>query len=131
MQPSQANVRATAAVMIGDFVRAFRRSDVNLNDDQIRLVVEIERFDMLILQADIVIIVKVAGERGKPQWRKQRIFDRTPEWAFSFGERRQNHFEFHRGPPCVILLGDRGVRRITPSSVLYKLLCNTKLLSIK
>ena len=57
MQASQANVRATAAVMIGDFVRAFCGSDVYLNDDQVRLVVQIEGFDVFVLQADVVIIV--------------------------------------------------------------------------
>src|SRR5262245_25890506 len=94
MQTAQANVRATAAVMVGDFVRAFRGSDVNLNDDQIGLVVQVERFNMLVMQTNVVVIDEIPRQGGKPQRRKQRIFDRTPERAFGFGQRRQDHFDF-------------------------------------
>src|SRR5499426_4896971 len=95
MQASQANVRAAAAVMVGDFVRSLRGSDVNLNYNQIGLVVQIESFNVLVLQTDVVVIVEISGESGKPQRRKQGIFDRTPERAFGFGQRRQDHFDFH------------------------------------
>src|SRR6266540_3693117 len=95
MQASQANVRAAAAVMVGDFVRSLRGSDVNLNYNQIGLVVQVEGFNVFVLQT-VVVIVEISGESGKPQRRKQGIFDRTPERAFGFGQRRQNHFDFHR-----------------------------------
>src|SRR5262245_44611316 len=104
MQASQANVRATAAVMVGDLVRALRGSDVNLNYDQVGLVVQVEGFNVLVLQTDVVVIVEISGESGKPQRRKQGIFDRTPERAFGFGQRRQDHFDFHRDASCVSLL---------------------------
>src|SRR5262249_11521856 len=61
VQPAQANVRAPAAVMIGDLIRASRGSDVNLYDNQFRFVVQIKSFNMLVLQPDIVIIVQIPG----------------------------------------------------------------------
>ena len=36
--------------MVGDLVRSFCGSDVNLDDHQFRLVVQVERFDVFILQ---------------------------------------------------------------------------------
>lgn len=67
VQATEANVRAPAAVMIGDFVRPFCGSDVNLNDHQIRqirLIIQIECFHVLVLQPDIIVFIKVSGERG-------------------------------------------------------------------
>src|SRR5215475_1294727 len=105
MQASQANVRATAAVIVGDFIRSLRGSDVNLNYNQIGLVVQVEGFNVLVLQTDVVVIVEISCQSGKTQRRKQGIFDRTPERAFGLGQRRQNHFYFHREPSYQLLNG--------------------------
>src|SRR5215475_4887416 len=104
MQASKANVRAASAVMVGDFVRSLRGSDVNLNYNQIGLVVQVEGFNVLVLQTDVVVIVEISCQSGKTQRRKQGIFDRTPERAFGLGQRWQDHFDFHRDASCVILL---------------------------
>src|SRR4029078_7241771 len=71
MQSAQADVRPPAAVMIGYFVRTFCGCDVNLDDNQIRLIIQIESLHVFVLQSDVVIIFNISRESGEPQRRKQ------------------------------------------------------------
>src|ERR1700752_435376 len=52
MQSAEGNVRAFFAIVVRDSVGAPCRSDVNLNNNEIRLVVQFEFLDMFVLQVD-------------------------------------------------------------------------------
>ena len=53
VQAAERDVRALAAVVIGNPIRAIGVGDVDLDDDQVRVIVEIERLDVLVLQRDV------------------------------------------------------------------------------
>jgi len=64
--------------MIRKAIRAGGGRDVDLDDDEIRRVVEVERFDVLVLNLHVVVL-QVRGERREAERRKERVLDRTKE----------------------------------------------------
>ena len=65
MQAAERDVRACAAVVVGDAVGAVRRRDVDLNHHEVRRVVQIERLDVLVLNLDLIVVgLRYAGERA-------------------------------------------------------------------
>jgi hypothetical protein len=55
MRTAQGDMCAALPVMVGQRVGAVRRRDVDLNGHQVRLIVEAEVFDVLILDRDFVV----------------------------------------------------------------------------
>jgi hypothetical protein len=49
--------------------------DVDLDDDQVRLVVQIQLLDVLVLQRGLEIGIQMRSESRETQWRKQRVLD--------------------------------------------------------
>ncbi len=96
VQAAEHDISAAFAVMVGQTIRPPRRRDVDLDDDQVRAVLELQPLDMLVLNFHVIVVAHVPGERGETERRKQRILDRTPEGARGFGERRQDHLDLHR-----------------------------------
>jgi hypothetical protein len=70
MQPSQANVGAFFPVVVRDHIRPECIGDIYLYDHQVRLVIQIELFHVLVLQPDVIIgrtigwAARVASPRG-------------------------------------------------------------------
>ena len=56
MQAAKRDVGAFRPVVIGQAIRAVGRGDVDLNHDQIGLVVQVERFDVLVLNLDVIVV---------------------------------------------------------------------------
>jgi len=71
VQPAEADVGALAPIVIGVAVSAVGRGDVRLDDNKVRLVREVELFDVLVLKFDFVFLVEVARQRRQSEWREQ------------------------------------------------------------
>ena len=50
MQSAEHHVRATISVVVGEVIRTIGRRDVDLNHDEIGCIVQVERFDVLVLK---------------------------------------------------------------------------------
>ncbi len=59
VQSAQGNVRAPLTIVVGQPVGAVGRGDVDLNGHQIGLVVQIQGFDVFILDSDLVVAGQV------------------------------------------------------------------------
>jgi len=70
VQPTQRYIRAARAVVIGDLVRAVGVGDVDLNDYEIRRIVELEFFDVFILQRDLQVRIEISSKRRQTKWRE-------------------------------------------------------------
>src|SRR4030095_8343479 len=68
MQTAHYDVRSAPAIVIRDVVRAICRRDVDLNDDEIRRILEVQSLDMFILYFCFVFLVQVGGECAKAEW---------------------------------------------------------------
>ena len=79
--------------MVGDPVRAVGVGDVDLNDHQIRCVVERERFHMLVHNHGAVVRRQIGGERGQAQRREERVLNRTPVRIGGLSERGQDELD--------------------------------------
>ena len=95
VQPAQAYIGALAMVMVRQAISAVGVGDVDLDDHQIRLVVQVERLDVLVLQGDLVIFIQITRQGSQPERREERIFDRSPEGAGGFGQSGQYQLDFH------------------------------------
>jgi hypothetical protein len=98
VQPAKRDVRAAPPIVIGQPVRAIRRRYVDLDDDEIGLVVESQALDVLVLDLDLLVFVKVGGKRRQAERREERILDGAPERARRLRQRRQDHLDLHRRP---------------------------------
>ena len=90
MQAAQRNEDTLGPIRIGHRIRALRVGDVDLNDDQVRMVVGVYAADVFVNDDRLIVGTEIRGERGQAKRRKQRVFDRTPIGARGFGERRQD-----------------------------------------
>ena len=91
VEPPEDHVRATAPIVIRDLVGAICIGDVDLDHDQVRVVVQIQLFDVFVLERDVEVRVEIRGEGGETERRKERVFDRPPVGAGGFCERGQDH----------------------------------------
>jgi hypothetical protein len=55
MQTAKRHVNTASAVMISYLIRAIGRCDIDLNHHEIRLVIKVKPFHMLILNRDLII----------------------------------------------------------------------------
>jgi hypothetical protein len=62
---------AAGTIMVCQLVGASRRSDVDLDHDQFGAVIQVEVFDMLILDRHFVVGVEIGGECCQPQRGKE------------------------------------------------------------
>ena len=92
MQATERDVRAARTIVISDAVGAICVRDVNLDDYQIGLVVQIEFFDMFVLERDFKIGIEVRCQSCQPQRRKKRVLDWPPVGTGSFRQGRKNQF---------------------------------------
>src|SRR5581483_3623153 len=120
MKSAERDVAPLAAIVVRDAIGPMSGRDIDLNHHQVRLVVEVEPFDVLILDVDLVVRIEVAGQRGEAEWGKQRVLDRPEERTGRFGERGKDHFHLHRA------LSSRTIetsRSCGPSSSTKKIRC--------
>ena len=68
-----------------------------LHHDEVGLVVERQLLDVLVLELDLVVRVEVAGERGQPERREERVLDRPETRAVRLEQRRQDERHVHGG----------------------------------
>jgi hypothetical protein len=97
VQPAETDVRSTPAVLVRQLVGAAGGRDVDLNHDQLGVVVQVERLDVLVLKRDLIIGVEIRRERGEAEGWEEGIFDRPEERALRFGKRREDQLDSHRG----------------------------------
>jgi hypothetical protein len=102
VQAAEGYVRTLPPVVIRERVRAIRRGDVDLDHHQVRLVVEGEPLDVLVLNGDPVVIRKMSRERGQAERRKQRVLDGVEEGTGGFSESGQDHLDGHAAK-CKVL----------------------------
>src|SRR5207248_10307991 len=72
VQAAQHDERSARAIMIGDRIRAIRVRDVNLNDDQSRIVIKVELLDVLDLKTDLETRTEIRSEPIQPKPSKKR-----------------------------------------------------------
>jgi hypothetical protein len=93
VQSAEHDVRAALPVVIGNSIRPVSIRNVDLNNYEIRLIVQVKLFYVLILQRNFKIGVEVSRERGQSEGREQRVFNRSPKGTGGFGQSRQNQFD--------------------------------------
>src|SRR5688572_2259559 len=96
MQSAKDDVRAPAPVVVGDAIRALRGRNVDLNDDEIRRIMQVERLNVLVLNLDVGAVSQICGQGSETEWWKQRVFDRSPVRAGRLRKRGQDHLHLHR-----------------------------------
>ncbi|HXJ44966.1 MAG TPA: hypothetical protein VNH18_37100, partial [Bryobacteraceae bacterium] len=87
---------AAAAVMVGDFVRAARAGDVDLDDDEIGVVVEAEGADVFVGDFGVVGGMEEGGEGGEAERGEEGVFDGTKEGTGGFRQGGEDEFDEHR-----------------------------------
>jgi len=71
VQSPEHHVGTAGAVVIRDAVGPVGIGDVDLNDDEIGVILEVERFDVLVLDRDGEVRVEVCRQGREPEGRKQ------------------------------------------------------------
>src|ERR1700759_3922587 len=97
MQPAECDECSLTAIVIGDSVRAKRRRDVDLDDDEVGRIVEVEFFDMLVDESDVIVRIEIRSEGGQPERREERVFNWTKQRAGCFSKGGKDEFHFHGG----------------------------------
>ena len=72
VQPAKRHVGSAGAVVVRDAIGPVRGGDVDLNDDQVRRVIQVERLHVLVLNLDVVVFTQVRGQRREAERREQR-----------------------------------------------------------
>jgi hypothetical protein len=94
VKPAHRHERAPGPVVVGDAIRAIRVRDVDLNQDEIRLVIKIKLLHVLVHEDSVVVRAEERRQRGKAERREQRVLDGTPIGAGCLRERGQNELYF-------------------------------------
>src|SRR5437660_908035 len=84
MQPAESDVGSPGTIMVGQFVRSVRRSDIDLDHHQLRIIIEVQPFHMFILDSNLVIVIEISGQRCKTERGKKGIFNWTKIGADGF-----------------------------------------------
>jgi hypothetical protein len=80
-------------VAIGDRVGTPGRRDVHLDPHEVGRTARVEVPDVLVLDADLVRGVEVAGERREAEGREERVLDGAEEGALRLGEGGQQELD--------------------------------------
>lgn len=69
--------------MVRQLVGAAGGRDVDLDHDQLGVVVQVERLDVLVLQGDLILGVEIPGEGGEAERWEEGVADGplAPLWA--------------------------------------------------
>ena len=67
--PPSATYAPRRAVVVRDAIGTVRRGDVDLDDHQVRRVVQVERLHVLVLNLHVVVLAQVRGQRGQAERR--------------------------------------------------------------
>src|SRR4029453_10927745 len=93
VQATEHDICSTRTIMVGDPVRTISIGDVNMNNHQVRLIVEVELLNVLILQGDLEVRIEIRSQRCQTKRGKKGVLDWSPEGTRSLGQRRQNTFD--------------------------------------
>ncbi len=96
MEAAKGDEDALGSVRIGDPVRASRVGDVDLDDDEVRQIVGVDRRHVLVHDHGLVVRPQRGGQRGEAEGREEGVFNRTPVRAGGLGERRQDELHPQR-----------------------------------
>ena len=105
VQPAERDMRALSPVVIGNPICAECVRDVDLDHHQVRLILEIERLDVFVLQGDVQRGIEIRRQRREAERREQRGTDGSPVGAGGFGERGKDQFDASRLPEQVVHSG--------------------------
>jgi hypothetical protein len=86
---------ASRAVGVRDRVGAKGIGDVDLDDDQVRGVLDRQALDVLVNDRGLVVVVQIGGQCCEAERREQRVLDRPPVRARRFGQGGQDEFSLH------------------------------------
>ena len=67
MEAAERHVRASTPIVVGQAIRAVRRRDVNLNDDQIGCIIQPELLDVFVLNLGLIAVAQVCRESGEAE----------------------------------------------------------------
>ena len=101
MEPAERDEGALRPIMVRQAIRAVRVGDVNLDHHEVRAVIGIERFNVLVDDYRLIVRRQVRGERGQTERREQGVFDRAPIRAGRFGERGEHKLDTQCLHHCV------------------------------
>ena len=90
VEATEQYVGPARTIAVGDLVRPIGVGDVDLNDHEIRLVVEVDLLDVLILQRDLEVRIEVRSERSQAKGWKERVLDRPPSGTRGLRQRRED-----------------------------------------
>jgi hypothetical protein len=77
VEPADDDIGAACPVVVGDLVRPSGRGDIGLDHDQVGLVGQPQRLDVLVVDAHVDVRTQVRRERRQTQGREQRVLDRA------------------------------------------------------
>ena len=93
VQAPENNVGPAPAIVVRNLISAVGVCNVDLNNNQIRSILQVELLDVLVLQRDLDVGIEVRSECCQTKRRKQRVLDRPPIGARSFRQRRKNQLD--------------------------------------
>jgi hypothetical protein len=68
---------------------------VNLDGNDIRIIVQVQRLNMLVDNFCFIAGLEEAGKRGQTDGWEEGVFNRSPKRTFCFCEGRQDELDFH------------------------------------
>jgi hypothetical protein len=71
METAHDDICTAPPIVLRDLVRAVCRRDVDLDDDEIRRILQVQPLDMFILYFSVIVVGQITGEYGKAERRKQ------------------------------------------------------------
>jgi hypothetical protein len=77
VKPSKYDKNSIASIMISNPVSSMGRRNIRLNDNQVRVIIQFDPFNMFIDEENFIIIVKIACQGSQSDGRKQRVFYRA------------------------------------------------------
>ncbi len=93
VEASEHDVGSPRPIVVGDPVGAVGVGDVDLDDDEVRVIVEIEPLDVLVLEDDFEVGIEIGREGRQAQGREQGVLDRAPEGTRRFRQGGEDEFD--------------------------------------
>ena len=95
VQAPQTDANPPCPIVIGDLVRTAGVRDVDLDDDQLRVVIQGQGLDVLVDDDGLVLGVEVGRQRRQAEGWEEAVLDRSEEWALCLGEGRKDELDLH------------------------------------
>jgi hypothetical protein len=93
VEAAERHVGAPLSVVIRYPVRPVRVGDVDLQDHEIGPILQVELFDVLVLDPDLEVGIEIGRQRRQPERGKQRVLDRPPVRTRRLRQRRENQLD--------------------------------------